>query len=78
MAALRAVIFHLGHTLWDYAPREDSRRLNILRLYQRLAASLGDGAPSPAALHRAPGATRPRDASNRTRSSISWSGAWMK
>ena len=60
MATLRAVIFDLGHTLWDYAPREDSRRLNILRLYQRLAASLGDGAPSPAALDRALGETAQR------------------
>ena len=60
MAALRAVIFDLGHTLWDYAPREESRRLNILRLYQRLEASLGDGVPSPAALDRALGATAQR------------------
>ena len=60
MAALRAVIFDLGHTLWDYAPREDSRRLNILRLYQRLAASLGDAVPPPAALDRALGETAQR------------------
>ena len=57
MAAFRAVIFDLGHTLWDYAPREDSRRLNILRLYQRLEAAMGEGVPSPEALDRALGET---------------------
>ena len=53
MASIRAVIFDLGHTLWDYAPTENSRRLNVLRLHKRLEAALGEGVPHPAALDRA-------------------------
>lgn len=53
MPPLRAVIFDLGHTIWDYAPREESRRLNVLRLHKRLESSLGDATPAPAALDRA-------------------------
>ncbi|MEX1255457.1 MAG: HAD family hydrolase [Dehalococcoidia bacterium] len=51
---VRAVVFDLGHTIWDYAPRDDSRRLNVLRLYRRLVDAFGD-APEPAALDRALG-----------------------
>lgn len=50
---IRAVIFDLGHTLWDFAPREDSRRFNVLRLHAKLEAALPGGAPPPAALDRA-------------------------
>lgn len=53
MSTIHAVIFDLGHTIWDFAPREDSRRLNVLHLHQRLEAALGDDAPPPAILDRA-------------------------
>ena len=53
MAPLRAIIFDLGHTIWDYAPREDSRRLNVLRLHRRLESSLQGAVPPPATLDRA-------------------------
>ena len=56
MATIRAVIFDLGHTVWDYAPRDDARRLSILRLHQRLEESLGGDIPSPRMLDRALGA----------------------
>jgi putative hydrolase of the HAD superfamily len=52
---IRAVVFDLGHTIWDYAPRDDARRLNVLRLHQRLVDALGK-APEPQALDRALGA----------------------
>ena len=57
MATIRAVVFDLGHTLWDFAPREDARRLTALRLHERLAAALGSDVPPPAALDRALNAT---------------------
>ena len=53
MPSIRAVIFDLGHTLWDYAPSEASRRLNVLRFYARLESALGDRTPEPAALDQA-------------------------
>src|SRR3989304_2962205 len=49
---LRAVIFDLGHTIWDYAPSESARRLTVLRLHQRLEASLGGGRPPPVPVRR--------------------------
>ena len=53
---LRAVIFDLGHTIWDYAPSEAARRLSVVRLHQRLESSMSGDLPSPAALDRALGA----------------------
>lgn len=52
MTVLRAVIFDLGHTVWDFAPSEASRRLNVLRLHGRLEDAMGD-VPPPAALDKA-------------------------
>src|SRR3990172_7766635 len=60
MASIRAVIFDLGHTLWDFAPSENGRHLNILRMHRRLASVLGDGAPAPHDIDRALGATAQR------------------
>ena len=57
MTAIRAVVFDLGHTLWDFAPREDARRLGALRLHERLAAALGGDVPPPATIDRALNAT---------------------
>ncbi len=65
MAIIRAVIFDLGHTLWDFAPTEATRRLNIVRLHRRLEAALDGRAPPPAALDGALGATVAR-----------WLGQW--
>ncbi len=56
MATIRAVVFDLGHTLWDFAPREESHRLSVLRLHAVLRAALDAKTPSPAALDRALGA----------------------
>ena len=53
MPEVRAVIFDLGHTLWDYAPTEHSRRLGTLRLHARLIEELGETTPHPAELERA-------------------------
>ena len=53
MTQIRAVIFDLGHTVWDFAPREDVRRLNALRLHLKLREALGDAVPSPNALDKA-------------------------
>ena len=52
MPAIRAVIFDLGHTLWDYAPTEHSRRLATLRLHARLSDDLGEATPHPRELDR--------------------------
>jgi putative hydrolase of the HAD superfamily len=51
-APVRAVVFDLGHTIWDYAPREDAWRLNVLRVHQRLGEELNE-APGPQVLARA-------------------------
>ncbi len=53
MTQIRAVIFDLGHTVWDFAPREDVRRLNALRLHLKLREALGDSVPSPNTLDNA-------------------------
>lgn len=53
MPEVRAVIFDLGHTLWDYAPTEHARRLATLRLHARLIEELGETTPHPAELERA-------------------------
>ncbi|MCH8949188.1 MAG: HAD family hydrolase [Chloroflexi bacterium] len=53
MTQIRAVIFDLGHTVWDFAPRENVRRLNALRLHLRLRESLEGAVPSPNALDKA-------------------------
>jgi putative hydrolase of the HAD superfamily len=45
---VRAVIFDLGHTVWDYVPTQNGRRLAVLGLHSRLAAVL-DGQLPPAA-----------------------------
>ena len=44
---IRAVIFDLGHTIWDFAPREDAYKLNILRMHERLLAWDGGDVPAP-------------------------------
>jgi FMN phosphatase YigB (HAD superfamily) len=49
---IRAVIFDLGHTLWDYAPTEQSRRLGTLQLHARLVDELGEATPHPRELER--------------------------
>lgn len=49
---IRAVIFDLGHTLWNYAPSEHARRLNVLRLREALAAWVGSRVPTPQDLDR--------------------------
>lgn len=59
MAPLRAVVFDLGQTLWDFAPTQNSWRLSVLRLHERLAAA-GGAVPSPRALDKALGATSQR------------------
>lgn len=53
MTQIRAVIFDLGHTVWDFAPRENVRRLNALRLHLRLRETLEGAVPSPSALDKA-------------------------
>jgi len=50
---LRAVVFDLGHTVWDFAPTEQSRRYAVLQLHGRLRAALGEATPDPRALDRA-------------------------
>lgn len=50
---IRAVIFDLGHTVWDFAPTIESRRYMVLRLHAALEAALGEGAPLPGVLDRA-------------------------
>jgi putative hydrolase of the HAD superfamily len=44
---IRAVIFDLGHTVWDFAPREDAYKLNILRMHERLVAWNDSDIPTP-------------------------------
>jgi len=58
--AIRAVVFDLGHTLWDYAPTEAARRYNVLRLHDRLAQELAEATPEPSAIDRAIGAVARR------------------
>ena len=53
MTRVHAVIFDLGHTVWDFAPREDVRRLNALRLHLKLREALEGAVPSPNALDKA-------------------------
>ena len=53
MTQIRAVIFDLGHTVWDFAPRENVRRLNALRLHLRLREAVEGAVPSPNALDKA-------------------------
>ena len=50
--AIRAVVFDLGHTLWDFAPTIESRRFVVLRLHTTLERALGGDVPPPAALDR--------------------------
>ena len=49
---IRAVIFDLGHTIWDFAPRDDAYKLNILRMHERLLAWNGGDVPAPRLLGR--------------------------
>ena len=49
---IRAIIFDLGHTVWDFAPRDDAYKLNILRLHERLLAWDGGDVPAPKLLGR--------------------------
>jgi FMN phosphatase YigB (HAD superfamily) len=52
-APVKAVIFDLGHTVWDFAPREDAWKLNILRLYDRLSSWGNGNIPEPKRLGKA-------------------------
>ncbi len=55
MPRIRAVVFDLGHTLWDFAPSEQARRLEVLQLQAVLERVMGPAAPSPVELGRALG-----------------------
>lgn len=55
MPAIRAVVFDLGHTLWDLAPEEERRRAAFERIQHRLREALGDIVPPPEALDAALG-----------------------
>jgi putative hydrolase of the HAD superfamily len=50
---IRAVIFDLGHTVWDYVPTQNGRRLSVLGLHQRLATVLDAEPPDPPELDAA-------------------------
>jgi putative hydrolase of the HAD superfamily len=50
---VRAVIFDLGHTVWNYAPTPEGRKLGVLRVHARLQNELGDLTPHPRQLERA-------------------------
>jgi putative hydrolase of the HAD superfamily len=52
-APIEAVIFDLGHTIWDYAPTEAAWRYNVIRLHRRLDASHGGDVPGPQTLAKA-------------------------
>jgi FMN phosphatase YigB (HAD superfamily) len=56
MPPVRAVIFDLGHTLWDFAPTDNARRYSVLRLHAALERAHGERTPAPRALDRALGA----------------------
>ncbi len=47
------MIFDLGHTVWDFAPRENVWKLNILRLHEQLLAWGNGDIPNPKTLGRA-------------------------
>jgi FMN phosphatase YigB (HAD superfamily) len=49
---IRGVVLDLGHTIWDYAPSENSWRLNVLRFHSRLARDI-EAPPEPHAIGRA-------------------------
>jgi len=53
--AVRAVVFDLGHTLWDFAPAKDARSLGVLRFHALLEGTLGESVPPPGKLDRALG-----------------------
>ena len=55
MPAVRAIVFDLGHTLWDFAPAKDARSLGVLRFHALLEGALGDAVPPPRKLDRALG-----------------------
>jgi len=55
MPAVRAVVFDLGHTLWDFAPAKDARSLGVLRFHALLEEALGESVPPPRKLDRALG-----------------------
>jgi putative hydrolase of the HAD superfamily len=55
MPPVRAVVFDLGHTLWDFAPAKDARSLGVLRFHALLEGALGDAVPTPRRLDRALG-----------------------
>lgn len=52
-ATVKAVIFDLGHTIWDFAPREDTWKLNILRLHKHLSSCETGPVPPPKVLGEA-------------------------
>ncbi|MEX0785959.1 MAG: HAD family hydrolase [Dehalococcoidia bacterium] len=52
MTAIRAVVFDLGHTVWDFAPTEHGRRFSVLRAHERIRAATSNGLPSPRDLER--------------------------
>ena len=52
-APVKAIIFDLGHTVWDFAPREDVWKLNILRLHERRSSWGNGNVPPPRVLGEA-------------------------
>ena len=52
-APIRAVIFDLGHTVWDFDPREDAWRLVTIAFLERLRREIGAGTPELLELERA-------------------------
>jgi HAD superfamily hydrolase (TIGR01662 family) len=50
---IRAVIFDLGHTVWDFAPSIEARRHMVLRLHAAMERAFGNRSPSPRGLDRA-------------------------
>ena len=56
-APVRAVIFDLGHTVWDFDPREDAWRLVTIAFLRRLQRETGEATPELREVERAIGET---------------------
>lgn len=53
MPRIQAVVFDLGHTVWNFSPRTHVRRLVALQMHFRLRDTMGGGAPPPEAIDAA-------------------------